>query len=82
MQGITRYGLVNSDIMQDPELSVTAKAVYALLCTFADKDRKCFPSIRHLSELMGVSRRTVERSITELKNKTYVSKEDKVFSIQ
>ena len=79
---IERYGIVKADVMQDPDLSMNSKAVYALLCTFANKERECHPSIVHLSELLCVSRRTVERSMTELKKKDYVRKEGRIFKIK
>ena len=68
--------------MQDPNLSTTSKAVYALLCTFANKRRECYPSVIHISELLGVDRRTIQRSITELKDKSYVKKEKRLFKIK
>ena len=74
-----RFGLVKSDVIQDPNLSITAKTVYALLSTFANRERICYPSINHLAELLNVGRRTVERAIKELKEKDYVRKEGKTF---
>ena len=76
-----RYGIVKANVMQDPDLSITGKAVYALLCTFANKERECFPTITHLSELLSVSRRTVERAIVELKDKEYVTKKGRDFKL-
>ena len=76
-----KYGIVYADVVQDPDLSVTSKALYALLATFANKERQCFPSITHLSELLSVSRRTIERSIKELKDKGYIEKHGKLFTI-
>jgi len=76
-----RYGIVKANVMQDPDLSLTSKAVYGLLCTFANKERECFPTITHLSELLSVSRRTIERAIVELKEKKYVTKEGRNFKL-
>lgn len=76
-----RYGIVKANVMQDPSLSLTSKAVYGLLCTFANKERECFPTITHLSELLSVSRRTIERAIVELKDKEYVNKEGRNFKL-
>jgi DNA-binding IclR family transcriptional regulator len=76
-----QFGIVDRDIMQDPDLSLRAKGVYGLLATFAGKDRTCFPSITHLAELSGTHRRTIERILNELEAKGYVTKEDKVFTI-
>jgi Mn-dependent DtxR family transcriptional regulator len=77
-----RFGIVDAEVLQDPSLSTTAKAVYSLLSTFANKNRVCFPSITHLSELLDVNRRTVERAIRELSNKNYVNKEGKNFTLK
>lgn len=76
-----RYGIVKANVMQDPDLSITSKALYGLLCTFANKDRMCFPSITHLAELLSCNRRTIERCTKELKDKGYVTKEDKQFKL-
>ena len=76
-----KFGIVDAEVIQDPSLSTTAKAVYSLLATFANKNRICYPSITRLAELLGVNRRTVERSITELANKNYIAKDKKIFRI-
>ena len=82
MKRKTRFGFVDADVIQDPSLSTTAKAVYALLCTYARKDRTCFPSITHISELLNVSRRTTERAIKELSSKDYIQKNGKIFTLK
>ena len=77
-----RFGIVDAEVMQDPSLSTTAKALYGLLSTFANKNRVCFPSITHLSELLDVNRRTVERAIRELLEKDYIKKDRKTFILR
>ncbi len=77
-----RFGIVDVEVMQDPSLSTTSKAVYSLLSTFANKDRVCFPSITHVSELLSVNRRTVERAVRELSDKEYLKKEGKNFTLK
>lgn len=77
-----RFGIVKSNVMQDPSLSITAKAVYGLLCTFANKERTCFPSVTHIAELLSCTRRTVERATKELKDKEYVTKRGKEFTVK
>lgn len=79
---IERFGIVKANVMQDPDLSVNAKVVYALLCTFANKQRECHPSPTHLAELLNVSRRTVERGVNELKIKEYVRKDGRIYTVQ
>jgi len=76
-----KFGIVHSEIIQDIELSLRAKGLYALLCTFADKDRSCYPKISTLSELSGVSRRTIERTMIELEQKKYVTRKGRIFII-
>lgn len=82
MKRKARFGIVDVEVMQDPGLSTTSKAVYGLLSTFANKNRVCFPSIVHLSELLSVNRRTVERAIRELTAKNYINKDGKNFIIK
>ena len=76
-----KFGIVHADVMQDPDLSLRSKGVYGLLATFANKKRTCFPSITHLAEISGTSRRTIERCIVELQKKGYVKKEGKIFTL-
>lgn len=76
------YGLVTTKIIRDSDLSITAKTVYSLLCTYADKQRQCYPSIKTLSEILCVHRKTIERAINELKKKNYVIRETKTFRLE
>lgn len=77
----SRYGFVDADVIQNSELSLRARAVYALLCTYADKDRRCYPSVATLCDRADVSRRTMERILKELQTNGYVRRNNKVFVI-
>lgn len=77
-----KFGIVHTEVIQDIDLSLRAKGLYALLCTFADKERKCYPSIGTLSELSSVSRRTIERTLNELEEKNHVKRQGRTFIIQ
>jgi DNA-binding MarR family transcriptional regulator len=77
-----RFGIVDADVMQDPDLSLRAKGLYALLASYADKNRRCFPKINTLAEYSGVSRRTIERTLNELENKNYVTRKNGAFQIK
>jgi len=81
MTGV-QFGVVYAEVIRNPDLSLRAKGMYALLCTFADKERTCFPSIKTLSELSGVTRRTTERTLKELEEKEYVSRQGRKFRLQ
>lgn len=75
----SKFGFVDADVIQDSDLSLRSKAVYALLCTYADKNRTCYPSVTTLCSRANVSRRTMERILKELQIKNYVSRNNKVF---
>ena len=82
MKNKKKFGIVDRDVIQDPSLSTTSKAVYSCLATFANSKRTCFPSITTIAELLGVNRRTVERAIKELSEKNYVHKNGNLFTIK
>ena len=78
---IDKFGIVNDKVIGDPELSLQAKGIYSILCTYANKNRKCFPSIATIADTANVSQRTVDRKIKELKNKNYVRRSGKFLII-
>jgi len=72
-----RFGIVSYDVMSDPELSSRAKGLYALLCCYADKDRKCYPSKSRLADELNVSYKTLKRYLKELYSKKLIKREGK-----
>tara|TARA_R110000744_G_scaffold372381_1_gene483978 strand:- start:499 stop:738 length:240 start_codon:yes stop_codon:yes gene_type:complete len=74
-----RFGIVNSNVVTDPELSLQAKGLYALLCTYANKNRTCFPSINTLADLCDVNPSTIHRILNKLKEKGYVKRVGRKF---
>lgn len=67
-----RFGIVSSNVILDPDITLQSKALYAILACYANKQRTCFPSISTLSNDLNVSERTIKRLIKELKNKKIV----------
>ena len=63
-----RFGIVNHNVVTDPELSLQAKGIYAIICTYCNSNRTCYPSIATIADLCDVSTRTVDRKLKELKN--------------
>ena len=51
------FGIVTKDVLDDPELSIQAKGLYSLLCTYANKNRECFPSISLLADQLNLNKR-------------------------
>ena len=61
------YHKLDPVIMRHEELSPQSKLVYYALVTFwNEKTKKCFPKMKTISSLTGLSYSTVRRSIAEL----------------
>ncbi len=69
-----RFGIVNYDVMTDPEVSLQAKGLYALLCCYADKSRTCYPSISTLADISNKSTTQISVYIKELKDANYLKR--------
>ena len=69
-----RFGVVSRDIILAPDVTLQAKALYAALSCYANKQRSCFPSISTLSNDLNVSERTIKRLIKELKTKNLIQR--------
>lgn len=67
------YGIVHKSAMQDTNLSCTAKALYALLCSYAGSDGKCYPKVETLVYYLGVTETTFYKHLNILKDKGYIS---------
>lgn len=69
-------GKVSKKVMEDTELSVSARCLYALLCCYADrKSGTCFPSVNELRLKLGFKDRgAVSRHMKTLINKGYVTR--------
>jgi len=69
-----RFGIVNYDVITDPELSLQAKGLYALLTCYADKSRTCYPSISTLADISNKSQTQISVYISELKELNYIKR--------
>jgi len=78
---LVKFGIVNHQVMTDPTLSLQAKALYSILSVYANKERKCFPSVFTLADIAGVSTRHIGRIIKELKDNKYITREGKHFKL-
>ena len=76
-----RFGIVNSNVVTDPELSLQAKGIYAVISTYCNSNRTCYPSIATIADLCDVSTRTVDRKLKELKNKGYLQRNGKIIKV-
>lgn len=54
-----------------------AQVAWLALCSYADEDGHCFPSVNTMSELTGIGERTLHRGIEELITKHFIKKEQR-----
>ena len=76
------FGIVTKNIMTDPDLSLQANGLYAILCTYANKQRQCYPSLNTLSDISNKSVSQVSSYIKELKSKGYLIRVGKVITLR
>ena len=70
------FAKVDVAVIRDKTLSLAAKTIFAVLCTFADKDtRGCWPSNKAVAEAAGVTARTVQKAYRELEERGVISRE-------
>jgi len=68
----SRYGIVDHEVITDPNISVQAKGLYSVLCCYANANRICWPSISRLADDTNSSQRSVKRWLKELKDSKIV----------
>jgi len=71
------YGIVPKKVMQDEELSIEAKAIYAYLCSYAGNKNFAFPSVDKIRYDLGISEKRFYKHINQLLDSPYMKKEKK-----
>lgn len=66
------YGKTPVKILEDTTLTKETKLLYITLCTFADKNGKCFPSEKAILKRSGLCRSTFYKYKKELKRRGYI----------
>lgn len=69
------FAKVDVDVATDKSLSITARFIFTILCTFADDKRGCWPSNEAVAEAAGVSQRTVIRAYKELEARGVIARD-------
>ena len=77
MSKIPNFGIVNKEVVTDPNLSLQAKGLYAILSSYCDKNRRCFPSLNTLSDISSKSISQISLYIKELKTTGYLTRKGK-----
>lgn len=68
------FGIVDKNILFNTELSRDARLIYTILAAYADDKRSCFPSIHTLMKVLGMSKSTFYKHMTQLEKKGIVEK--------
>jgi DNA-binding MarR family transcriptional regulator len=71
------YGLVSSNILRDPDISLRAKGLYAYLATYADSKNEVTAGINRIANECGITQSTVKRTLEELKKKGIIARESR-----
>lgn len=61
-----QFGLVDAAVIRDPSLNPSTKLAYAVIATYADKDRSAFPTRATIAKAMACSTDTVDRALKAL----------------
>lgn len=69
------YGTIPKSVMQDQELSISAKAVYSYFCSYTGAGDTCFPSRQKICYDLGISKDRLGKSLTQLVQMGYVQVE-------
>lgn len=67
------YGIICKFPMTDPELSLSAKAVYAMICSMAGSDRSTFPSRDKITGYLKIGKDKSTAAMRELTAQGYLS---------
>lgn len=67
------YGIICKFPMTDPELSLSAKAVYAMICSMAGSDRSTFPSRDKITGYLKIGKDKSTAAMKELTTQGYLS---------
>ena len=67
------YGMIPKSVMQNKELSINAKAVYAYFCSYTGAGNSCFPSRSKICYDLGISNNSLTKYVRELTNQGYIT---------
>lgn len=70
------YGMIPKSVMQDRELSIAAKALYAYFCSYTGAGNTCFPSRSKICFDLNITNNRLSKHINELTETGYVTIEN------
>lgn len=69
------YGIIPKSVMQDRNLSISAKAVYAYFCSFAGQGDCCFPTRKKICVDLDISNDSLSKYLNQLVSEGYLTVE-------
>ena len=66
------FGVIPKIVMQDTRLSVTAKAIYSYLCSFAGAGSQAFPGVKKICVDLGITNDTFLKHRKQLEQYGYI----------
>jgi DNA-binding MarR family transcriptional regulator len=73
-RNLTRFGKVSQDVLRDHDVSMNAKAVYALLCSYLGEKAYCYPSVSDMTYDLKASKSKIDRALNELREKGIIKR--------
>lgn len=73
--GLLQGAYVPNVILRNPDLSQSAKLLYARLLQFAGRNGTCYPAIETLADEIAISKRQIIKVLQELENKGFIKRE-------
>ena len=74
------YGTVTKQAMQDRNLTIEAKAIYAYLCSFAGGKDEAWPSISKMCYDLNISENRMRKHINLLIDNEYIERHRRRFT--
>ena len=68
------YGQIPKIVMCDKRLSVTAKAIYAYLCSYAGGGNQAFPGSAKICEDLGITKDTFFKHFNQIEDAGYITR--------
>jgi hypothetical protein len=69
------YGTIPKSVMQDQELSISAKAVYSYFCSYTGAGDTCFPTRNKICFDLGIANNSLTKYLKELTTNGYLKVE-------
>lgn len=69
------YGIVRTAVLEHPDLTIHAKALYSYLASLTGNKFYCWPSQKYISDNFGMSLTTIKKSLVNLEKAGIITKD-------